>query len=96
MTRMKHRTRPRIISDVLTTTGSSGSEGGATVSMLMRTCHLSYSTLEALLSQLLQAGLLQAVRDEGTVRYTLSSKGSNYLKLYSEFEGFADSYGLKM
>jgi predicted transcriptional regulator len=90
----QYRNRLRIISDVLSVALNSGGEGGASPSVLMRRSNLSYRGMEALLSQLLSAGLLLERKEQKGVRYFVSAKGAEYLDHYRQFESFAESYGL--
>jgi len=92
----QYRNRLKIISDVLSVALTSGGEGGASPSILMRRSNLSYRGLEQLLSQLLSAGLLLAKQEQKGVKYFLSAKGSEYLAHYHQFETFAESYGLRL
>ncbi len=92
----QYRNRLKIISDVLSVVLKSGDEGGASPSVLMRRSNLSYRGMEALLSQLLSAGLLLERKEEKGVRYVVSAKGAEYLEHYLQFEAFAESYGLQL
>lgn len=92
----QNRTRTKIISDVLEETWSSGGEGGASVSELMRTCHLSYSNAVNILGELVGAGLLREVREDRSTRYQLSEKGSLFLERFERLQDFVESYGLRL
>ena len=65
MKMQQYRNRLKRISDVLSVALSSGGEGGASPSQLMRRSNLSYRGLDQLLSQLLSAGLIIQERGEG-------------------------------
>ena len=93
---MQYRTRPRIISDVLSTVRSSGSQEGTSISWLMRSCNLSYSVAVSLLSDLVGAGLIIESKGDGTTRYTLSERGSAFLQKYKQLQDFVQSYGLRL
>lgn len=90
----QYRSRLKIISDVLSVVLTSAGEGGTSPSVLMRRSNLSYRGMEALLSQLLSAGLLLESKDPKGVKYTVSAKGAEYLAHYRQFESFAEAYGL--
>lgn len=92
----QYRNRLKIISDVLSVALTSGGEGGASPSVLMRRSNLSYRGMEAMLSQLLSAGLLLECQEERGVKYLVSAKGAEYLAHYRQFETFAESYGLRL
>lgn len=92
----QYRNRLKIISDVLSVALTSGNEGGASPSVLMRRSNLSYRGMEAMLSQLLSAGLLLESQEEKGVKYLVSAKGAEYLTHYRQFEAFAESYGLRL
>jgi predicted transcriptional regulator len=92
----QYRNRLKIISDVLSVALTSGGEGGASPSVLMRRSNLSYRGLEQLLSQLLLAGFLMEKKEDRGVKYVLSAKGCEYLAHYRQFESFAGSFGLRL
>ena len=92
----QYRNRLRIISDVLLVALTSGGEGGASPSVLMRRSNLSYRGMEVLLSQLLSAGLILEKQEMKGVKYLVSAKGAEYLAQYRKFETFAESYGLRL
>jgi predicted transcriptional regulator len=92
----QYRTRPRIISDVLSNAPSSGKDGGANISGLMRSCNLSHSAAVRLLGELVGAGLLLESKDDGATRYTLSERGSAFLERYSQLQDFVQAYGLRL
>jgi predicted transcriptional regulator len=91
----QYRTRPRIISDVLSKAHASGDEG-VNVSGFMRGCNLSYSVAAVLLEELTGAGLLLPSRDDRMVKYRLSERGSTFLEKYAQLQEFVDSYGLRL
>ena len=93
---LQYRKRLTLISDVLFAALTSGSEGGASSSTLMRRCNLSYKGLEALAGQLIEAGLLMRTDGVRSVRYLVSEKGCRYLEQVREFEAFTESYGLRL
>jgi predicted transcriptional regulator len=93
---VQYRNRLTMISDLLLAALSSGSEGGASSSTLMRRCNLSYRGLEALAGQLIEAGLLRRLEGERSVRYVVSEKGCAYLEQVRQFEAFSESYGLRL
>jgi predicted transcriptional regulator len=92
----QYRTRPRIISDILLKAHSSGKDGGANISGFMRSCNLSYSVAAGLLSELVGAGLLLESRDDRTVRYKISERGSVFLDKYGQLQEFVQAYGLRL
>jgi predicted transcriptional regulator len=92
----QYRNRLKRISDVLSVALTSGVEGGASPSQLMRRSNLSYRGLEQLLAQLLSAGLIIPKKEERGVKYVVSAKGCEYLAHYHQFETFAQSYGLSL
>lgn len=89
-----YRNQSRIIADVLAAVRDARSEGrDATVTTVMRKSNLSHSRLNRLLIQLVGHGLLE---EREARSYALSEKGLQYLRFYSEFDKFAQSYGLKI
>jgi predicted transcriptional regulator len=92
----QYRNRLKIISDVLSAVLKASGEGGVSPSVLMRRSNLSYRGLEALISQLLSAGLMMEKQGERGVKYLVSAKGCEYLTHFHQFESFAESYGLRL
>jgi predicted transcriptional regulator len=90
-----YRTHVSIIADILTTAKQYSYEGydsGATVTHLIRKANVPHQRLSSMVSSLKQSGLLQ----EDSARYRISEKGIEFLKVYGEFKGFAESFGLKV
>lgn len=90
-----YRTHVSIIADILSTARQYSFEGydnGATVTHLMRKANVPHQRLSSIVSTLTQSGLLK----EDSSKYKISEKGIEFLKAYSEFKGFAESFGLKI
>jgi len=90
-----YRTHVSIIADILYTAKQYSYEGyssGATVTHLIRKANVPYQRLSSIVSSLKQSGLLQ----EDSARYRISQKGIEFLEAYSEFKGFAETFGLKV
>jgi len=90
-----YRTHVSIIADILSTAKQYSYEGydsGATVTHLIRKANVPYQRLSSIVSTLTQSGLLY----EDSAKYKISEKGIEFLKAYSEFKGFAESFGLKV
>lgn len=90
-----YRTHVSIIADILSTARQYSYEGydsGATVTHLIRKANVPYQRLSSIVSSLKQSGLLQ----EDSARYRISQKGIEFLEAYSEFKGFAETFGLKV
>ncbi len=90
-----YRTHVSIIADILSTARQYSFEGydnGATVTHLMRKANVPHQRLSSIVSTLTQSGLLK----EESAKYKISEKGIEFLKAYSEFKGFAESFGLKI
>jgi len=92
----QYRTRPKIISDVLSKARSSAKDGGANISGFMRSCNLSHSVAVNLLSELVGAGLLLESRDERTTKYRISERGFVFLEKYTQLQDFVQAYGLRL
>ena len=94
----RYRTQPKIIGDVLRTAALMGSEGkGLGVTALLRECNMPYTRLAELLSQLVGAGLLARVDEEGEhPSYAITPKGREYSEKWSNFEELAESFGLRL
>lgn len=90
-----YRTHVSIIADILSTAKQysyEGYENGATVTHLIRNANVPHQRLSSIVSTLTQSGLLY----EDSAKYRISEKGMEFLKAYSEFKGFAETFGLRV
>ena len=90
-----YRTHVSIIADILSTAKQysyEGYDGGATVTLLMRKANVPHQRLGSMVSALKQSGLLY----EASAKYKISEKGIEFLRAYSEFKGFAQTFGLRV
>jgi predicted transcriptional regulator len=90
-----YRTHVSIIADILSTAKQYSYEGydnGATVTHLIRNANVPHQRLSSIVSSLTQSGLLY----EDSAKYRISEKGIEFLKAYSEFKGFAGTFGLRV
>ena len=90
-----YRTHVSIIADILSTAKQYSYEGydsGATVTHLIRKANVPHQRLSSIVSTLTQSGLLY----EDCAKYRISEKGIEFLKAYSEFKGFAETFGLRV
>lgn len=90
-----YRTHVSIIADILYTAKQYSYEGyssGATVTHLIRKANVPHQRLSLIVSTLTQTGLLH----EDSAKYRISEKGIEFLKAYSDFKGFAETFGLKV
>lgn len=90
-----YRTHVSIIADILSTARQysyEGYESGATVTHLIRKANVPHQRLSSMVSTLTQSGLLY----EDSAKYRISEKGIEFLKAYSEFKGFAETFGLRV
>ena len=93
----QYRTQVRIIADVLSTARDMNTEGeGVGITTLLRKGNMSYSRMTKLLSELVGAGLLEQMNQEKISKYRISDKGIQFLGAYSNFENFAQSFGLRL
>ncbi len=89
-----YRNQNRIVADVLAAVRDARTEGrDATITVVMRKSNLSYSRLNRLIAQLVGTGLLE---ERESRMFALSQKGMEYLRFYSQFDQFAQSYGVKI
>jgi len=85
----------KIIGDILSTTRDDlSSDGGASVTYLIRKANVSHTRISKILSNLVSQGLLEQVNSEGTFRYKISSNGREFLVAYQTFSRFAENFGL--
>ena len=90
-----YRTHVSIIADILSTARQysyEGFESGASVTHLIRKANVPHQRLSSMVSTLTQSGLLY----EDSSKYRISEKGIEFLKAYSEFKGFAETFGLRV
>jgi predicted transcriptional regulator len=90
-----YRTHVSIIADILSTAKQYSYEGyddGASVTHLIRKANVPHQRLSGMVSLLTQSGLLY----EDSTKYRISDKGIQFLNAYTEFKGFAESFGLKV
>jgi len=90
-----YRTHVSIIADILSTARQysyEGYESGASVTHLIRKANVPHQRLSSMVSTLTQSGLLY----EDSSKYRISEKGIEFLKAYSEFKGFAETFGLRV
>jgi len=88
------RSRLKILSDILTTIGQS--DGGATISQLMRKANLPYLRAINLLAELVRIGLVAEIKEGASSKYLLTQKGYEYLKAYEKFKDFVEAFGLNI
>jgi len=93
----QYRTQVRIIADVLSTARDMNTDGvGVGITTLLRRGNISYSRMSKLLGELVSSGLLVELNSEKASKYKISEKGIQFLSVYTNFEGFAQSFGLKL
>ena len=92
-----YRTQTKIIADILITARDMNTEGdGVGITTLLRKGNVSYSRMTKLITDLVGAGLLVEMNEEKISRYKISDKGISFLHAYSQFEDFAQSFGLRL
>ena len=93
----QYRTQVRIIADVLSTARDMNTEGtGVGITTLLRKGNMSYSRMTKMLSELVSSGLLVELNSEKVSKYMISDKGLQFLSVYTNFEDFAQSFGLRL
>jgi predicted transcriptional regulator len=93
----QYRTQVKIIADVLTTAKDMNTEGsGVGITTLLRRGNMSYTRMTKLLSELVGSGLLVELNNEKISKYMISDRGLQFLAAYSQFEDFAQSFGLRL
>jgi predicted transcriptional regulator len=94
---VQYRTQTRIIADILMTARDMNTSGdGVGITMLLRRGNVSYARMTKLIAELVGAGLLVTLTLEKNARYKISEKGLLFLQAYTQFEDFAQSFGLKL
>jgi predicted transcriptional regulator len=93
----QYRTQVKIIADVLTTARDNNTEGnGVGITTLLRRGNVSYTRMTKLILELVGSGLLEEMNEDKASKYRISDKGLQFLSAYSNFEDFAQSFGLKL
>ncbi len=93
----QYRTQARIIADILSTARDMNVDNdGVGITTLLRKGNVSYSRMTKLISDLVGAGLLLELNAERSAKYAISEKGLRFLQEFSQFEGFANSFGLHL
>jgi len=92
-----YRTQVKIIADILSVAGDPeyGNEGVG-ITTILRKANLSYSRLIKILNDLVSSGLIEEFSNGRNVRYRISDRGLEFLRVYSRFEEFAQSFGLRL
>ena len=92
-----YRTQVRIIADVLETARDMNTEGtGVGITMLLRKGNMSYIRMTKLLNELVGSGLILELSSDKISKYMISPRGLEFLSAYSQFEDFAQSFGLRL
>ena len=93
----QYRTQGKIIADILATARDMNTDGhGVGITTLLRRGNVSYSRMTKLIVELVSAGLLLEETLERASKYRISDKGMMFLRAYTQFEDFAQSYGLRL
>ena len=93
---MQYRNRSRIIAELLLAVRDDNMGNGVKIHPLFRRCNISYTRLKILIATLEGAGLVKEIGAGGSKLYMISQEGARYLEVWSRFDGFAQSYGLKL
>jgi predicted transcriptional regulator len=95
---MIYRTQVKIIADILKATKEYGynDDCGTGVTTIIQSANLPYNRLAKILRELVTAGLLDEAAKGKILKYRISGKGEEFLSAYSQFETFAESFGLRL
>jgi predicted transcriptional regulator len=66
------------------------------ITTLLRKGNVSYNRMTKLIADLVGAGLLEEHMLEKNAKYKISERGITFLTAYSQFEDFAQSFGLRL
>ena len=92
-----YRTHVRIIADILNTARDYSDNGtGVSITVLIRRGNVSYGRIVKILGRLVDGGLIEEIPEDKTNKYKISERGMEFLKVYSNFQGFVESFGLKI
>lgn len=92
-----YRTHVRIIADILNTARDYSDNGnGVSITVLIRRANVSYGRITKILGRLIDVGLLEEMPEDKSCKYKISERGMEFLKVYSNFHDFVESFGLKI
>lgn len=83
-----------IIGDILGVTMDAGSQG-AIVSAISRKANLSHYAVLDKCHKLVEAGLLETVKDERNRLYSITEKGMEFFKQFEDFRSVLDTMNLR-
>lgn len=84
-----HRTRVRLIGDIL-----SGTRDGASVSRLTKQSSASHYRVVSMVQTLVNRGLVEPVDDQGGRMYRISARGRDFLQEYNIFRSSSEKFGI--
>lgn len=86
------RSKEEVIHDMLEAIQKKG--GSIKPTHLLYKANLSHDALQKYLKELISAGLVKEVEDDGKKRYELLDAGHQFLEKYRRFKQFSDAFGI--
>ncbi len=91
---MKYRSQLTIIADVLNVLTDAA--GSSNITTIMQKANLPYTRASPLMAELVEKGLVERVNNGDATIFTITKKGSDFLKEFKRFEMFAEGLGLQL
>ena len=94
MSKQQYRSEMGIMGDILDVT-SNGGQSGVIVSAISRKANLSHYAVLDKCEKLINAGLVQAIRNDRNRKFMITEKGINFHQEFQRFQSLLDSMQLR-
>ena len=94
MSKQQYRSEMGIMGDILDVTTSGGREG-VIISAISRKANLSHYAVLDKCQKLIDAGLVNSVKDERNRKYMVTEKGLQFVQEFQKFQSLLESMNLR-
>ncbi len=94
MSKQQYRSEMGIMGDILDVTTSGGREG-VIVSAISRKANLSHYAVLDKCQKLIEAGLVNSVKNERNRKYMVTEKGLQFVQEFQKFQSLVESMNLR-
>jgi len=94
MTKQQYRSEMGIMGDILDVTANGGREG-IIVSAISRKANLSHYAVLDKCEKLVEAGLIESVKNDRNRVYLITEKGLKFFQEFKRFQGLVESMNLR-
>ena len=94
MSKQQYRSEMGIMGDILDVT-SNGGQSGVIVSAISRKANLSHYAVLDKCEKLINAGLVQTIRNDRNRKFMITEKGINFHQEFQRFQSLLDSMQLR-